>query len=232
MSNQIQSNGSFESDKDFFESFDPERFWYVLKRSKFWIVGFMILVISLAFLYVRYTKPVYKSESVIKLEFQSEANVLGLTNVINTQEQNEISGEIELIKSKLFFSRVVDVADLDVSYHLYGRYLTDERYKNSPFVVSHKILNNSYYDFPFDIEIINANEFELRYKREGSLVKRKYRFGTEIKTQDFNFLIEKTEFFSEDLTRVFYFTVNSSEALINYLQSNVEVIPENHRQCF
>ncbi|MEP1097045.1 MAG: polysaccharide biosynthesis tyrosine autokinase [Cyclobacteriaceae bacterium] len=227
MSNEFQQNGNFESEKDFFESFDLERFWYVLKRSKYWIIGFILLVVSTSYLYVRYTKPLYKSDSVIKLEFQSEANVLGLANAVNTQEQSEISGEIELIRSKLFFSRVVDEADLGVSYHLYGRYLTDERYKNSPFVVSHKILNRSYYDFPFDVRIIDSNEFELIYSKGEVEMAQRYRFGEEIKTEDFNFLIEKTDFFSDDLTRIFYFTVNSRDALIDYLQENVEVIPEN-----
>ncbi len=227
MSSEFQSNGQFESDKDFFESFDLERFWYVLKRSKFWIIGFIVLVVSGAYLYVRYTKPLYKSDSIIKLEFQSEANVLGLTSGFNSQEQNIISGEIELLRSKLFFSRVVEAAKLDVSYHLYGRYLTDERYRNSPFVVSHKILNASYYDTPFDVEIISSDEFELTYVKNGVETSKRYQFGEEIRTEDFNFLIEKTSFFSDDLKRVFYFTVNSHDALINYLQSRVEVIPEN-----
>ena len=169
----------------------------------------------------------YKSDSIIKLEFQSKANVLGLANAMNSQEQNEISGEIELIKSKLFFSKVVESADLDVSYHLYGTYLTDERYQNSPFVVSHKILNPAFLDYPFDVAINSASEFSLSYVKNGSKVEKKYAFGEEIKTEDFNLLIEKTEFFSEDLQRDFYFTVNSQEALINYLQSNVEVTPEN-----
>ena len=158
-----------------------------LKRSKFWIIGFILLVVSGAYLYVRYTKPLYKSDSIIKLEFQSEANVLGLANAFNAQEQNEISGEIELLRSKLFFSRVVEAADLDVSYHLYGRYLTDERYRNSPFVVSHKILNARYYDFPFDVEILNADQFELAYTKNENKVREQYEFGEEIRTEDFNF---------------------------------------------
>ncbi|MEO1255534.1 MAG: Wzz/FepE/Etk N-terminal domain-containing protein [Bacteroidota bacterium] len=136
-SNGIQS--SPEAEGDLFESFDLERFWYVLKRSRFWIVGLIILTTTLSYVYVRYTKPVYNSSSIIKLEFESEANVLGLVEVGNTQDRNEISGEIELIKSKLFLSRVSDAAKIDVSYNVYGRYLTDERYGNSPFVISYKI---------------------------------------------------------------------------------------------
>ena len=226
MNPELHSNGIGE-EKDFFESFDIERFWYVLKRSRLWIFAFLLVIVSGAYLYVRYTKPLYKSDSIIKLEFESEANVLGLADAVNTQELNEISGEIELIKSKLFFSKVVELADLDVSYHLYGRYLTDERYKNSPFVVSHKVFNEDYLDYPFDLELNSEEEFYLIYDKNGSELKKKYRFGEEIKNDDFNLLIEKTEFFSTDLLRDYYFVINSHEALVNYLEQNVEVVPEN-----
>ncbi|NQZ79135.1 MAG: tyrosine protein kinase, partial [Ekhidna sp.] len=128
--NQMTAN-AVDGEKDFLESFDLERFWYVLKRSKFWMLAFIILGAASAYLYVRYTKPIYSSESIIKLDFESEANVLGIVDVVNTQERSEISGEIELIKSQLFLSRVAQAARIDVSYHVYGRYLTDERYKNA-----------------------------------------------------------------------------------------------------
>ncbi|MEM6830108.1 MAG: polysaccharide biosynthesis tyrosine autokinase [Bacteroidota bacterium] len=225
--NYSENNLKVEPEKDLFESFDLERFLYVLKRSKWWILSFIVVIVTSAYLYVRYTKPLYKSESIIKLEFQSEANVLGLVNTTNTQELNEISGEIELIKSKLFFSRVAEASGLDVSYHVYGRYLTDERYKNSPFVVSHKFLNKRYMDYPFDLEIINDSDFLLVYDKEGQEVKEQYRFGEGITTEDFNFLVEKTKFFASGLKGDFFFTINSQEALINYLSNKVEVVPEN-----
>lgn len=227
MENQFNSNQYFESEKDFFDSFDLERFWYVLKRSKIWIVGFVLIATSLAYIYVRYTKPVYKSESTIKLDFESEANVLGLVDAINTQERNEISGEIELIKSRLFLSRVAQAADLDISYHVYGRYLTDERYRNSPFIVSYKIHNPTFFDRPFDIEINSENSFTLEYQSGGQKVAEDYQFGQEIKTRDFNLLVQKTNNFVNVIGTRFYFTINSDKALVDYLQSTVEVVPEN-----
>ena len=226
MEYQPQQQNNTNADNDFLESFDVERFWYVLKRSKFWLIGFVILTTSLSYVYVRYTKPVFNSESVIKLEFKSEANVLGLVETVNTQDRNEISGEIELIKSKLFLSRVVDAAKMDVSYHVYGRYLTDERYKNSPFIVSYKILNSAYYNQPFDIEFGAGDSFVLTYLKNGQEVQEDHLFGEEIKTEDFNLLIERTAFFSPDGNK-YFFIISSEDALINSLQSSLEVVPEN-----
>ena len=227
MEGNIPTQSQPDTEKDFFESFDLERFWYVLKRSKFWLIGFVLLTTSLSYVYVRYTKPLYNSESIVKLEFESEANVLGLVEVVNTQERNEISGEIELIKSKLFLNRVADAAKMDVSYHVYGRYLTDERYRNSPFIVSYKIHNANYYNKPFDIEFGAEDSFNLSYQINGEEVENTYNFGEEIKTEDFNLLVQRTELFNPKDENNYFFIISNRDALISTLQNNLEVIPEN-----
>ena len=228
MDKDYHAKQNLPQERDLLESFDIERFWYVLKQSKFWILGIILFLTLTAYLYVRYTKNTYKSESVVKLDFQSEANVLGITDVINTQERNEISGEIELIKSKLFLSRVVDAADLHVSYHVYGRYLTDERYLNSPFVISYKVLNEWVYNNPIDVEIVDDTQFVLSYNYYGREIKSAFKFGDEITTEVFNLAIDKTVSFDESVIGSrFYFTINSKAYLLNYVQRGLEVVPEN-----
>lgn len=214
------------SSEDFLNSFDLEKFLHTIKRSLIWVVLFFVIALSAAFLYVRYTKPLYESQSLLKLDIQSEATSLGLGSAMASNALNNMSGEIELLKSKLFFSKVLDVVDMNVSYHFYGRYLTDERYKNSPFVVSYKLHNADYYNRPFDIELISSTEFQLTYPgaENGSV----HSFGEEIKTKDFNLLIEKTENFKfPEVKGTYFFTINSEDALIRYLQRNVRVTPEN-----
>lgn len=215
---------------DILNSFDLDKFLFILKKSLIWMVLFFIVGVSLSFLYVRYTKPVFESQSIIKLDFESEARSLGLANNIQSLELSELSGEIELLKSKLFFSGVVDVIDMDVSYYFYGRYLIDERYKNNPFVVSYKIKNSAYYDRPFDVVIKSASEFELMYSGDDSEIAQTYSFGEEIRTEDFNLRLDKTDHFAfPQAEGHYYFTINSREALIAYLQRNVNVRPENFK---
>ncbi|MEP5105976.1 MAG: Wzz/FepE/Etk N-terminal domain-containing protein, partial [Ekhidna sp.] len=227
MENNHLPQSSTDNETDFLESFDLERFWYVLKRSKFWMIAFIILTTSLGYVYVRYTKPVYSSQSVIKLDFESEANVLGLVDLVNTQDRNEISGEISLIKSQLFLSRVAEAAKMDVSYHVYGRYLTDERYRNSPFIVSYKIINTDFYNRPFDIEFGAEDSFKITYRINGESKASNHAFGEEIKTNDFNLLIEQTENFSPTDDNKYFFIISSGDALVKRLQSNLQVQPES-----
>ncbi|MEQ8881012.1 MAG: polysaccharide biosynthesis tyrosine autokinase [Cyclobacteriaceae bacterium] len=214
--------------QDILNTFDPEKFLYLIKKKWWLLLVFFSVCIGVSYLIVRYTKPVYESKSILRLQFESEASSLGLGTNIEALDLNEISGEIELLKSKLFFSKVVDVIDMDVSYYYYGEFLVDERYRNSPFAVAFKIKNSAFYDKPIDVTLKNDQEFELSYDFEGEVIKTEHRFGEPINTDHFNFLIEKTNYFKGDeVLGKYYFTVNSREALINYLQQNVTVRPEN-----
>lgn len=214
------------SSEDFLNSFDFDKFLNTVKKSLIWVILFFGIALSGAFLSVRYTKPLYQSQSLLKLDIQSEATSLGLGSTMASNTLNNMSGEIELLKSRLFFSKVLDVVNMDVSYHYYGRYLTDERYKNSPFIVSYKLFNTDFYNRPFDLQILSDREFELIYPGEetGEI----YSFGEEIKDSNFNLLIEKSTNFQFPAAQgMYYFTINSRDELIGYLQRNVKVAPEN-----
>jgi len=225
--NQQFSHVNKQPEDELLNSFDPEKFLGIVKKSWPWITAFFVLSISLAYLYVRYTKPLFESSSIIKLNFESEANTLGLASNLESIKLNELSGEIEILKSKLFLSRVVDVVGFDVSYVYYGTYLTDERYNNNPFVVSYKVKDGKYYDRPFDLEIIDENRFSLGYEEGGVAAKEEFKFGEPINTSGFNFLIEKTGHFTEDASGPYFFTINSKSALISYLENSLDIRPEN-----
>ncbi len=213
--------------QDLLDTFDLEKFKYVLKSGWWWLLIFFGICLGSSYLIVRYTKPVFESKSILKLQFESEASSLGLGSNIDF-ELNEISGEIELLKSKLFFSKVVDVINMDVSYFYYGDFLVDERYRNNPFAVAYKIKNPAFFDKPIDIKLNSANAFEISYDYNGEVYSSTHRFGEPISTDNFNFLIEKTPYFKEEeVLGKYYFVINSTDALINYLQGNVTVRPEN-----
>ena len=208
------------------ETFDLGKLLFTLKKSIVWILIFVTLTVTGAYLIVRYTKPLYEASSVIKLDFVSEANTLGLVNTGALQNDlSGISGEIEILKSKLFLRRVVEAINYDVAYHFRGRYLTDERYNNSPFVISHKIKNPVLYDKSIDIEVFNDQEFEITHPLNGEKIRGT--FGKGISTTEMNLLVEKTTFFNSSVSGTYYFVINSHEALIRYFERSCTVSPEN-----
>ncbi len=210
------------------DTFDLGKLLFTLRKSIVWIILFITLSVTAAYLIVRYTKPLYESSSIIKLDFESEANTLGLvSNGALQQDLSGFSGEIEILRSKLFLNKVVEVIDYDVSYHYYGRYLTDERYGNSPFIVSHKIKNSAFYNKPLDVKLISESEFEVSYALAGGKTITG-KFGQDIITEDLNLLIEKSVYFDSGLIGgSYFFVINSTDALIRYFQSNSTVQPEN-----
>jgi capsular exopolysaccharide synthesis family protein len=204
---------------------DLIRLYQILKKNIVWLVLMPILCLLCAYVYLRYTKPLYESSSSIKLEVKREANVLGLTGVNAVEDvAANLPGEIELIRSNLIYDEVIRRMDFAVSYYAYGNILEEERYKNSPFVVKYNLFTDSSYDRVFNVTLLNNKQYELSYKIGEQEINRTYNFGQPVQTNDFQFVIDTTHFYSPDIDNTkYYFTVNSVGALTNYLASNVRV---------
>jgi len=209
-------------------SFDPDRFNSVLKRSFPWILFLLIVALLLAYLAIRYTKPLYESSSILKLNIKREASVLGLQEYDEEQVYNSLSSEMELLKSRLFFNRVIDALNLDLSIYTIGKILLDERYNNPPFTVIKEIKYQGVYNRPFRVEIINTNQFILSYTIDGQHFESTYSFGEKIETEHFMFKIELTDYYQHGTQdNEFFFYVYSRQYLLDYIADNMSVIPLN-----
>ncbi|MBW8049640.1 MAG: polysaccharide biosynthesis tyrosine autokinase [Cytophagales bacterium] len=232
---------------------DIDKLLLILRKNIVWIAIILILPLTIAFLYIRYTKPLYESSSILKLNIKNDAGVLGLQGVEGSTWGNlilnNLSGEIELIKSKLIYDQVIDNINYDVSYYAYGRFLYDERYKNAPFKVEHEIKNQAFYSTKFDVDILDNDEFRLTYYIGEKPVSNTYKFAQKIENKDFVLTLYKTDFLSEGdaekgkslvssfikniLTWIgigtngnnsgYFFRVNSKAALTNYMANNLSV---------
>lgn len=225
---QENANHQFDDSDDVFNNFDFEKLRQVLTASWPWVVALMLAAMSTAYLYVRYTKPIYSAQSILKLDIKNDANLLGLQNPLE-QDIKGLAGEIEILRSRLFFSKVVDAIDMEISYFHPGRsHLVDERYGNSPFVVDYELKNAALRDQRFDVEIISDTEFYLSCASLGGRIGEKQRFDRPISTKDFKFTLFKTKHFNDQKSLVdFYFLINSKAELIHYLETHVTVEPVN-----
>ena len=210
------------------EGIDMSKVIHTLRRGIPWIILILLFTNTLAYFYIRYTRPVYESNSILRLNIKSEANILGFSSFGQGQNVNGLAGEIELLRSNLFFNRVVDALDMDISYYAYGRVLFQERYGNSPFKVEYQLKDASLLDKPIDIELINQDQFVLSYDLGGERFSRAYTFGEEIVHPSYELVVKLTHNFSSDLVGTsYYFTINSDQALVSYLSSNIIAEPLN-----
>jgi len=209
-------------------SFDQDRFIVVLKKSFPWILFLLLAAVIISYLSIRYTKPLYESSSILKLNIKRDASILGLEEYDEEQVFNSLSSEIELLKSRLFFNKIIDALDLDVSIYTIGKILLDERYNNPPFTVEKRIKNQRIYNIPFRVDIINTIQFNLSYEVDGKSYESTYNFGEKIQTDFFDFEIRLTEFYEHGIQdNEFYFYVYSRQYLLDYIAENMSVNPLN-----
>ncbi|MEM9672862.1 MAG: polysaccharide biosynthesis tyrosine autokinase [Bacteroidota bacterium] len=205
---------------------DQRKIFFLLKKNVWWVLLIVLVTNLAAYLYVRWTRPVFESESVIKLDIEDKANILGFGSM--AQNIDNMAGEIELLRSDLFFNRVVEATRMDISYYVYGRVLFQERYLNSPFRVECVVKNSVIHDRPFDVEILNDEQFVLSYSVGDEVISRAYLFGEKIISSDFQFIITLTDYYQSPRDDIkHYFTINSKQAQVGYLSRNMKVEPVN-----
>jgi tyrosine-protein kinase Etk/Wzc len=207
------------------ESIDPEKLSAVVRKNLLWIILIFIATNLTAYLTIRWTKDLFESESELKLDIKRDASELGIKTMIDDQNLNIISGEIEQIKSKLFFSKLIDSLDLSISYYSVGKVLKDEMYKRSAFLVHCEKNNPAHADIPIYFDFQQADKFVIRLGESGKSVTGK--FDVPFEFDGTLLTISKTSFFVEDDGNTYYFVLNSRTHLIDYLSKNIQVDPLN-----
>lgn len=208
------------------EGIDLNKLKVVLKKNLIWIIGFFVIINSAAYLTIRWTKDVFESESELKLDIKQDATELGIKTLVEDQNLNIISGEIEQIKSKVFLNRVIDSLDINIGYFSIGKVLVDEKYKYSPIQVVAEAFPVHIHDIPIYINFnAGSDNFEIKLGEEGE--PQKSGFGKPIVLDGFKFIVNKSRSFDPSATDDYYFIVHSRESLLNYLTENITVEPLN-----
>jgi capsular exopolysaccharide synthesis family protein len=180
--------------------FDINKFLRISRTSFKWIVLIFISCLFIAWLFIRYTKPVFMSSMVLKLEINNHSNSLGLMK--NMQDENnensQIAGEIELIKSSNIRDKVFDLLKLNVRYFAYGNIINEEKYKNAPIELDTFAFEGTvFYQRPIDVHIENDEFFTLSMP-DFYIDKMRCKFNTLCEFNGLVFKINKTRFFNND----------------------------------
>ncbi len=215
-----------EEDSNFLNDLDFIKLLVVTRKNIFWVISIFLVTLTGGFMYNRYTKPIYQSSSIIKLDTKEEANNLGLglskgTELINT---TSLSGEVELIKSRLIYEKAAKLLNDKVTCYAYGDINYLERYKNAPFNVDYNVLNPNIFNHQIDVKLIDNMRFELSCSSLG-WDKGEYLFGKIIEKDGISLKISLNlnNLISTELDKHYFFTINSLENQIDYLAKNTEV---------
>ena len=217
---------TYQNHREEFEGIDFSKLKTVFSKNIVWVVLIFVLCATTVYLVIRWTKPLYESVSELKLDVEANATELGITSLAENQNLNVISGEIELLRSKLFFNKIIENFDLNISYFIAGAVLTDEKYKNAPFKVDYLIKDNRIYDRRIYVQLINQDEYKISFDNENLSEEQLQKIG-ELVTHDWlNFTLTLTENYVEG-DENYFFVINSHGSLLNYFDENLVVEPLN-----
>lgn len=189
------------------------------------MVLILLVINSIAYLTVRYTKSLFESSSELKLDIKKEATEFGIKSAMTDQSVNLISGEIELIESRLFLSRVLDSSHINVSYFSVGRVLNDELFNKTPFVVRYAATTESSFNVAIYFEELNDREFSIHVGDNGKEVPGRY--NAPVTLDGVTLHIERDPTFTRGDEIGYFFVLNSREYLLDYLLRNLTAEPLN-----
>ena len=141
----------------------------LFKYLRYWpfILLSVILSAFLAWLYLRYTVPMYEVVSTILIKDDKKGGGGGLSeeNVFSDlsmfSSNRNIENEIQILKSRMLMQEVVNKLGLNFSYYTVGRIKTSEAYKSSPVQLNADSLTKEAYGKVFDIHPLPDNKFEI-----------------------------------------------------------------------
>ena len=190
-------------------------YWY------FFILS-VLFFIFLGFLINRYTVPEYSVSSTLLIRDDSNTQ-LGAENILEGLElfsgKKNLKNEIVILKSYSVTEQIVKELNLGISYFKKGFIISNELFKNSPFIVSIDSTKLQVTGAKYEVDFINSESFKLKLKANDKYAfnvinqkfdkskpvdinfEKEYNFGDTISSPLFTFSINKTSFFDLDKIR-------------------------------
>jgi tyrosine-protein kinase Etk/Wzc len=206
------------------KDFNPFILQSVLTRYWYWPIVFIIVMVTLAFTYLRYTKSLYESMTIVQIEDKDQGKeILAVENI---NKSSSISKEIELLKSELLFEKAVQKLNMNVSLFSKGKILTEELYHSSSFNVQPYFLkDSSLCGVPIYVSYTN-NQVELSYLHGGNKKSVQGKLDQHIINEDFDVVFKSSDLESlKDALNEnqLYFIFNSPKELIQRLLPNLMI---------
>lgn len=180
------------------------------------------LSLLIAYIYLRYTTPIYQSQGALIVKDDNAGGGAGgggdrfqqmfvLDNSIN------IKNEIEILRSKPLIKRVVENLNLNFTYHVIGKIKESNIYRASPFQVEVFEIADSNIVFILPISIENNKSFRLGEERK------LYSFGEKFENDFGVFKLNYNPVAS--LSKEYKVIWQPTENVINELWSKLTVAP-------
>ncbi len=217
------------------DEIDLRLFFHNIRRKWHYFVISLLIFALAAFLYIRFTLPVYEATSsvLIKDSKKTSKNIEDILTGDLFGNTKNIATEIGILRSRSAFEETIQELNLGISYFSKRSLFSYPIYKTIPFSVNVINIKDGIYDEKFRLTILDNSRFALELKADNnSLNDYKYagthRFGEEIKTPFFSLSVSRNEN-AFDLSKEdeYYFVINSMNKLFSYYNDKMKVEPIN-----
>ena len=144
-------------------------------KNWYWIVLSISIGLFLAWLYIRYAVPIYRSAgndfnqrgfTNLRRGFSEEAILQDLALI---QADNNINNEIQILKSRTLMEEVVEDLGLDKKYEAHGRIKTQELYDRSFIKIDTVLRGKQRPLIDFEILALDNSKFKIIEESESSI---------------------------------------------------------------
>jgi len=223
-------NDSFERYRERLTNFSSEfeigLFLYLTRQIWVWMLLIVIVCFGLGFLYIRYTPPQYKAKALIQRTSQDNARrILNVKNPL--QEDETLTGDVELLRSPLLMEKTVASLPLQIRYFLEGKILKHEKYNGSLFLVEDfQLLNSSLVNVPIYVLLKPDKTIHLKYTVDEETFEFNESLNESFSTEHFICSIQISDlnrFYAQQNDGEFYFLYSDLEKLASEFSAMLEV---------
>ncbi|HRS40314.1 MAG TPA: hypothetical protein P5292_14130, partial [Bacteroidia bacterium] len=167
----------------------------ILRKNFQWLILLLTVSLLTAFLYLRYTHPVYQANSTLKIGMVNTANAVlnqpgsQMYELINGSN-NAFAGDVELMRSREMVKRIIEKLPLEVTYYLRGAILDNELYEQCPFSIEYELLDSSIYGVLINVDFLPTGEYRFEYEHLGKTVSSTGRPGEWKSTPEFKMRLQ------------------------------------------
>ncbi len=207
------------------DDFDFKLFLFIAKRNLKFIIVFFALLFALIFLYLRYTLPVYEASCVVQINSDDKAQKLFESKNFYDED---IYRKIEIMRSPVFMSRVIEKLPLDVSVYVQGNILNFELYDGAPFHIQYEIVDSLSYGTPFTLTVGDSTCVISTKNATGGNDETEFRFQEMVSLPQLKFLLtpatgDVKTFFAANSGKQFLVVFNSLEDLANSYSQKISI---------
>lgn len=201
------------------------------RKSFVWIFLIAIFSFTLVYFYLRYTLPVYESKATIVYKpDNSTTKMLGLKEDLLLRTSDDISLDVQYLKSIILIDRVLQKMPVEVRYFVEGRtrFVTNEMYKASPFEVTlYDVKDGAIYGKEISFKFLNDKSYEISFTHNGKTETESFAFGKLFENNFFVIEVNTTKKVTPyEKDRRYYFEITNLQVFSNRVIKELEITPK------